>query len=109
MGKTGCKGGPGPYSISTGGDYPQMTKPVCDKTPGCVAFGQMYKYVTRYHFSSKDTCEASSRSNHSLGDYHCDEAPISPVVLSSFLSVAPMHAKMPYACYTTSQSSALDH
>jgi len=97
-----CEGGTGPFAISTGGDYPEMSKPVCDRTPGCEAFGQMYKYVTRFHFSSKDTCEASQRSNVSLGDYHCDEGPVSPVALADYSSVLPMHAKMPYTCFTTS-------
>merc|ERR1711865_123379 len=101
-GDSGCKAGTGPYAVSTGGDYPQMTKKVCDSTSGCLAFGQMFKYVTRYHFSSRDTCEASARSNQSLGDYHCNEAPISPVALSEYLSVVPMHAKLPFSCYTTS-------
>lgn len=99
-GATNCTGGVGPYAISTGGDYPSMSKPRCDSTPGCVAFGQMYAYVTRFHFESKDSCEASARSNQSLGDYHCDDGPASP---AEYHSVTPIHAKAPYACFTTSK------
>merc|ERR1711934_262075 len=64
----------------------------------------MYKFVTRYHFSSRDTCEASARSNVSLGDYHCNEPPVSPAALASYHSVKPLHGKLPFACYTTSPS-----
>ena len=40
-GVTNCSTGNGPYAVSTGGDYPATTGPVCDKTPGCIAYGQM--------------------------------------------------------------------
>ena len=46
--KSACKSDQtGPYAVSTGGDYPNMSKAACDSIPGCVAFGQMYSFVTR--------------------------------------------------------------
>ena len=98
-GNTSCEGGTGPYAISTGGDYPEWAEPRCDHTPGCVAFGQMYKYVTRFHFDSRLTCQASQASNESLGDYHCDEAPA--LLRSGYNSTKAMHAKLPFSCFTT--------
>jgi hypothetical protein len=47
-GTTACKPhptSPGPFAVSTGGDYPSISSKLCDQVVGCVAFGQMYSYV----------------------------------------------------------------
>merc|ERR1711998_810729 len=100
-----CAEGSGPYAMSTGGDYPSLSSKTCDGTEGCMAFGQMFAYVTHFHFASRGACMTSQNSNTSLGEYHCDAPPRSPTVASfKYLSTAPQHGKMPFVCYTTSMS-----
>ena len=95
-----CKGGTGPYAVSTGDDYPAASMAACDRIPGCVAVGQMYSYVTRYHFSSKTACVESSKASPAPAfEYECDYA---PVTSRGYESVAPMKAKAPWACYALS-------
>lgn len=94
-----CSTGAGPHVMSTGGDYPQVARATCDATPGCIAFGQMKSFVTIFHFTSRAACEASDRSNVSLGGYSCGAA---PATVSSYAStLAPAHAKLPWTCETT--------
>ena len=99
---TAGKDGLGPYAVSTGGDYPDAAEQVCDATAGCVAFGQMYSYVSRFHFESAAACKASQAAGGaaSLGEYHCEGGGEGGEPIA-YRSSVPMEGKAPYTCYTT--------
>merc|ERR1712046_22080 len=102
-GTSDCKEGSGPYAVSTGGDYPEMSKMVCDRTNGCVAFGQMESFVTRFHFDSKEACLAARKLTPSIGfQFNCGGAVQSGAIeYKSVNATALSPAKMPVVCYTT--------
>ena len=78
-----------------------MTEPICDKTPGCVAFGQMQAFVTHYYFESQVACEAAAKAPQPIaGSFMCGSA---PAEVSAYGSTVKVVSKMPWSCYTTSQ------
>ena len=97
-GVTNCSTGNGPYAVSTGGDYPATTGPVCDKTPGCIAFGQMYSFVTHYYFDSAASCSAAQYAAAPIAfSFECNSG---PATVPRYRSTRHVVSKEPWSCYT---------
>ena len=103
-GTTNCTGGKGPYAISTGGDDPSMAGPLCDDTPGCLAFGQMRSFVTHFFFDTTASCVAASKASNPIGfDFKCGGP---PAEVLRYHSIEHVVAKLPWLCFT--RDNAMD-
>lgn len=103
-GTTNCTGGKGPYAMSTGGDCPSTAGPLCDDTPGCLAFGQMRSFVTHFFFDTTASCVAASKASNPIGfDFKCGGP---PAEVLRYHSIEHVDAKLPWLCFT--RDNAMD-
>ena len=75
-----------------------MAEPICDKTTGCVAFGQMLGFVTHYYFESQAACDAAANASQPIASNFMCGSP--PATAPTYASTVKVVSKMPWRCYT---------